>query len=415
MILRDVEVRGRVVDVRVDHGMVTDVAAGAASGVAAGVTAGLRPAADEEVVDGHGGALLPGLHDHHVHLHALAAARASVSCREGLDAVRRAPGERVRGVLFPGSVDRHELDRVESRRPVRVQHRSGALWMLNSAALAELAPLPHLPGVERDAEGRPTGRLWRLDHLLRGTWPPTGDLAAVGRELASYGITGVTDATPDLRAAPQVPQRVTVLGRRKLLLHDHDLPDIDALAAAVRERHDDGLPVAVHCVTRDALLLTLAVLDEVGRMPGDRIEHGAVVPDPSAVAGLHVVTQPGFLADRGDDYARDVDAEDLPHLYPYAGLLRAGVDVLPSSDAPYGPVDPWTVMRAAVDRTLVPAERVPAATVLAGYLRDGDLRPRHVRVGAPADLVLLHVPLAVALRDLTGSAVRATWIGGSRT
>jgi predicted amidohydrolase YtcJ len=402
MILRQVEVRGRMVDVRVTDGVVTAVGPG------------LRPGRDDEVVEGRAGALLPGLHDHHLHLRALAAARASVSCRDGLEGLRHAPGERVRGVLFPGSVDRHELDRVEPHRPVRVQHRSGALWMLNSAALAELEPLPDLPGVERDADDRPTGRLWRLDDLLRGTWPSTGDLAAVGRELASYGITGVTDATPDLTEAPPVPQRVTLLGRRKLLLHDHDLPDVDALAAAVRERHDEGLPVAVHCVTRDSLLLTLAVLDEVGRLPGDRIEHGAVVPDPSALAGLHVVTQPGFLADRGDDYARDVDAEDLAHLYPYAGLLAAGVDVLPSSDAPYGPLDPWAVMRAAAGRTLVPQERVPAGTVLDGYLRDGELRPRTVVVGSAADLVLLHVPLAEALRSPDSSAVRATWIGGRR-
>lgn len=402
MILRDVEVRGRAVDVRFTDGIVTEVGHG------------LRPRQDDEVVEGRGGSLLPGLHDHHLHLRALAAARASVSCRRGLDDLRLAPGDRVRGVLFPGSVDRHELDLVEPHRPVRVQHRSGALWMLNSAALEELAPLPDLPGVERDADGRPTGRLWRLDHLLRGTWPMTGDLAAVGRELASYGITGVTDATPDLSEIPPVPQRVTLLGRRKLLLHDHDLPDVDTLAAAVRERHDEGLPVAVHCVTRDSLLLTLAVLDEVGRMPGDRIEHGAVVPDPSALRGLHVVTQPGFLADRGHDYVRDVDAEDLPHLYPYAGLLAAGVDVLPSSDAPYGPLDPWAVVRAAVGRTIVPQERVPAATVLEGYLRDGDLRPRSIAVGSAADLVLLHLPLAQALRAPDRSLVRATWIAGRR-
>jgi len=402
MILREVEVRGRVVDVRVTDDVVAEVGRK------------LKPRAEDEVIEGRGGALLPGLHDHHLHLRALAAARASVSCRRGLDDLRSAPGERVRGVLFAGSVDRHELDRVEPRRPVRVQHRSGALWMLNSAALAELEPLPHLPGVERDADGRPTGRLWRLDHLLRGTWPPIGDLAALGRELASYGITGVTDATPDLTDAPPVPQQVTLLGRRKLLLHDHDLPDVDTLAAAVRERHDAGLPVAVHCVTRDALLITLAVLDEVGRLPGDRIEHGAIVPDPAALRGLTVVTQPGFLADRGDDYARDVDEVDLPHLYPYAGLLAAGVDVVASSDAPYGPVDPWVVMHAAAHRALLPTERVPAATVLEGYLRDGDLEPRTIAVGSSADLVLLHLPLSEALRELDHSAVRATWIGGQR-
>ena len=53
----------RLVDVRCADGRVTDVALG--------------PSADV-TVDADGGALLPGLHDHHLHLFALAAARTSV-------------------------------------------------------------------------------------------------------------------------------------------------------------------------------------------------------------------------------------------------------------------------------------------------------------------------------------------------
>ena len=34
----------------------------------------------DEIVDAAGGVLLPGLHDHHIHLLALAAARVSVGC-----------------------------------------------------------------------------------------------------------------------------------------------------------------------------------------------------------------------------------------------------------------------------------------------------------------------------------------------
>ena len=52
-------------------------------------------------------------------------------------------------------------------------------------------------GIERGGDGRPTGRLFRLDTWLgervRGSERPS--LAAVGRELAACGVTGVTDAT----------------------------------------------------------------------------------------------------------------------------------------------------------------------------------------------------------------------------
>jgi predicted amidohydrolase YtcJ len=143
----------------------------------------------------------------------------------------------------------------------------------------------------------------------------------------------------------EVPQNLLLLGDSvgsgpyKLVLTDHDLPSYDELLSAlsaVRPR-----PVAVHCVTREALVLLLAALDKLGHMHGDRIEHGSVVPGELARMQPAVVTQPAFLTVRGDDYLRSVDAADLPDLYRYQSLVGAGTCVVPSSDAPFGPLDPW--------------------------------------------------------------------------
>ncbi|GAA2454518.1 amidohydrolase family protein [Actinomadura vinacea] len=465
LLLRDAEIGGRVrTDVRVTGGRITEIG-------------DLSRSPGEAELRCRGGALLPGLCDHHVHLHALAARRRSVPCgppavadrAELAAALRNAvPDEHgwIRGAGYAetvaGVLDAAALDRLEPSRPVRVQHRSGALWTLNTAALAAagIAGADH-PGVERDRDGAPTGRLWRADDWLRTRLPHTGPapLDDVARSLAGLGVTAVTDATPDLdrealtafgRAVRDgtLPQRLHLLGAPleeappeecaptgagtrvtvgpyKIVIADSGLPDLAGLTERIAAAHARGRPVAAHCVTREALVLLLAALDEAGGMAGDRIEHAAVLPaelvPDLARRGLRVVTQPGFLADRGDDYLRDVPAEDRPDLYRCASPLAAGVPVALSSDAPYGPLDPWQVMDAAVRRrtrsgaVVGQEEAISPRTALRCYLappEDPGGPPRRVRPGAAADLVLLRVPLAEALRGPGAGHVRTVMIGG---
>ena len=137
----------------------------------------------------------------------------------------------------------------------------------------------------------------------------------------------------------------------------------------------------------------------------DRIEHAGIVPpgyaDQLARLGLAVVTQPGFIAARGDWYEREVAPGEQAWLYPVASLLRAGVTVAAGTDAPFGPANPWDCVAAAVTRqtpgghVLGPAERVTARTALAMFLAAPETcgTPRTVSPGQPADLCLLHGPL----------------------
>jgi predicted amidohydrolase YtcJ len=314
------------------------------------------------------------------------------------------------------------------------------MWVLNSAGLAAVdAAAATEEGIERDGSGAPTGRLWRLDDWLGQRVdddPP--NLGPLGRRLSGYGITGVTDATPrlgagaQLIAAARLPQQIHFLaadapswgttGARKIVLEDHDLPTYSELREIVADSRVLGRPVAAHCVTRESLLLMLAVLDEIGAVVGDRIEHASIADattvDRIARLGVAVVTQPGFICQRGDRYLAEVPAADLPDLYRYASLIEAKVCVVPSSDAPYGPLDPWTVMRAARDRRSESGARVnvkewvAAAMVLDGYLRQPDALHaprRRVVAGAPSDLMLLELPLAEALDDPRAELVRNTW------
>ena len=165
---------------------------------------------------------------------------------------------------------------------------------------------------------------------------------------------------------------------------------------------------AIHCVTRVGLVVAIAAWREAGVVAGDRIEHGAVVP-PELVheletAEITVVTQPNLVAERGDEYLADVDADDVPHLWPCASLRRAGVKVAGGTDAPYGHPDPWRAIRAAVDRrtpagiVLGPDERCAwhdAFDLFAGGPADPTVA-RRVTVGSRTDLCVLSVPLATA-------------------
>ena len=440
LVLADVEVIGRGrVDVSVRDGTVVAVGKGGESGL--------------PTIAGDGHALLPGLHDHHIHVLAAAAARGSIKCgppdvRDGVDLARRFAAARphhgwIRGIGYhesvAGDLDTAALDRWTPRVPARVQHRSGALWIVNTAGVRALGLQDAWhAGIERDVADRPTGRLWRMDDWLRARvgaddLPNVTDVSA---DLARQGITGVTDATLDLTAdAAQAivdggfAQRLislgvdaagsVSLGPRKIVVSDHHLPSYAELVELVRSARPRA--VALHCATRTSLLLTLAVLGDIGAHRGDRIEHAAVCPPElatqAAALGVTVVTQPSFVRRRGDDYLDDVDAEDIPFLWPFASLLAEGVRVGCSSDAPFGDMNPWTSIATAVERRSMAGrevaahERVDAWTALRGYLsppEDPGGRPRTVHVGAPADLCLLDRPLGDALSAPEAVEVRLT-------
>jgi len=439
-----------------------------AGGRIAEIGDGLEPAPGEPTLDAAGGALLPGLHDHHIHLLALAAARRSLRCgppevrsAAALAAALRGAAPRdgwIRGVGYhdsvSGSLDRVVLDGLRAEVPVRVQHRSGALWVVNSAGAARLGldAAGAVPGIERDASGVATGRLHRLDGWLRERLPSAApDLAPLARELAARGVTGFTDATPgngeaelgvfsEAIASGALPQRVVLMGSAslpdvqrdplargalKLILAEDALPAPEALAGAIADAHAEGRCVALHCVTRAELVVAVAAFAAAGAQAGDRIEHAAVAPpdvvQELAKLPLTVVTQPNFVRERGDAYLAEVEARDRPWLYRCRGWLDAGVSLGGGTDAPFGDADPWLAMAAAVARrsesgaVLAADEALSPERALALFTThpsDPGGPPRALGEGASADLCLLGASWRVVRRSLASAPVRATFRAG---
>jgi predicted amidohydrolase YtcJ len=447
-LIRNVEVEGRTgLDVRVAGARVVEI--------------GVDLRGPGEVIEGYGGALIPGLHDHHIHLLGLAASMVSTDVSDcaspaafemrvragviGPDGWRRVVGHHE--ALF-GDLDRERLDRLSPDAPARVQHQTGALWVLNSAALSRLADGDDPPGLDRA-----TGWLWRGDPWLRARLGPPAPppLAPLGQLLARVGITGVTDATPatdvaaaDLLAAAnrrgELPQhlrlmsagplaeptdRAITVGEVKVLLDDHALIDLDDFKARIVSARSWGRGVAVHCVTAAELALTLAAFEVAGARRGDRIEHGGVIP-PEAIPqirelDLTVVTQPGFVAARGDRYLSEMTRLELPDAWRLNSLRSAAVSVAAGSDAPYGPVDPWVGIATAMSRRttsgaiLGEPERIGPQQALSLYLaglRTPGGPPRKVTLGGAADLVLLDAPLNESLIEPASSRVRVTMVAG---
>ena len=396
----------------------------------------------EGLLDAGGGTVLPGLHDHHVHVRSAASALYSfnvgppgVSTKtqlaQMLSNATPGPDGWIRAVGYhesvAGELDRAALDALVPDDPVRIQHRSGALWILNSAALGRVGLAEH-----RDGRLRSADRGWSEALARRET-----DLAELSRRITATGVTGVTDASPDLDADDMVSlivahrrgefrPRLHFLAPGKKILQDDRL-DLDALTDWITEHHSADRPVAVHCVTAAQLVVTIAALRAAGSHPLDRIEHASVVPDDNladladlAERGLTVVTQPNFVAERGDQYLTDIPAADHGQLWRVASLLKAAVPVGFSTDMPFGHGDPWTAMRAAVHRTTLRGavlnvdECVSARTALTMFLGRSDQpgQARSVGPGQPGDLCVLSEPPETALAELDAGMVAATVIGG---
>lgn len=420
---------------------------------------------DELSIEANGAALLPGLYDHHMHLMAFAAALESLDCGPpaitNLDALAHALHTAdghgwIRGTGYhesvAGMLDLKQLDKLVPDRPVRIQHRSGKMWFVNSIAadLLNLGDFSNLAGIERDSNGLATGRLFRMDEWLRQqlgakTLP---DIKYASEKLAAFGVTGFTDATVGNSFASQdlfaelidngdLLQRIQIMGDKtltpsvshhlvetgcfKIILDDYSLPHYEDLKRDIEEAHQQERSVAIHCITRTELVFALTAIRDAGRRNGDRIEHAAVTPDDTLAlmrdTGVYVITQPGFVAEKGEHYMQAVAADEYHQLYRCATLMNAGVPVGGSTDAPFGNPDPWHAIRAAVSRqtengtVLGEEERLSPEAALRLFTSSA-ANPggaaRVIEVGADADLCLLQVPWSAARVSLHNREVNIT-------
>lgn len=216
---------GQIVVAARPDGLETAEAIGIADGRVVG--AGKRrevlddAAAGARVVDARDSAVIPGLHDFHLHLVGMARARREVSLgnaasyTELVDRIHLAASAVSPGAWLLGSgwgeerIDLSALPLLEAaveRRPALLTSHDGhSAWASATArqlaGLTGATPDPMGGRLERDADGEPTGVLREramapvvdIAEQLRGA-QLAAPLSEVLDELAAFGITGATDA-----------------------------------------------------------------------------------------------------------------------------------------------------------------------------------------------------------------------------
>ncbi len=314
-------------------------------------------------------------------------------------------------------------------------------------------------------DGSPSGLLIEMNDVVDRIVPPlpyeaiAPAVAATARRFLAAGVTAICDATHTnsgaewrlfarLQAEGHLPLDVTLMegidhvgempdaaapksgdalhatdglapprarlrrGHVKIMLHelgDTLTPDECALVEIVRDLHERGRDVAIHAVEpRAGAAAVDAIAAAVAARPRPhrhRIEHAALLPEGAATRigalGITVVIQPAFILEHGDRYLRDVPTPHHRALYPIADLLRAGVRVAASSDAPVGPLAPLAGLRASTTRrtlggaVVAPAQAVKFGDALAMWTSSGaeacGLQATRGRIapGMAADLVVL--------------------------
>ncbi len=217
-----------------------------------------------------------------------------------------------------------------------------------------------------------------------------------------------------------------------------DLPtwEPETFKRAVRELHDTGLQICVHCVGDAAVDLTLDAFEEAMNAnprpdPRHRIEH-CIISTPEATQrikdlGVVVSTQPQFIRMGGDRYADLFGEERAARIMVTREWLDAGIPLALGSDSPTTPwVTPLATLLGAVSRGTYSGERFHPEQVLtiqealrchtmgSAYAGHQENVKGSIEPGKFADLVVWNKNFyeATTGQELWDTEVEITMVGG---
>jgi predicted amidohydrolase YtcJ len=327
------------------------------------------------------------------------------------------------------------LDATHRDQIAMVVRVDGHCALLSRAALAFVDLDPALPGIERDAAGDPTGRLfleanWRAQVAIMAGLPLAERRAADRRATAAALAAGALhlhvflDGSIGSRTAALTEPYCDGAGTGTLM---HSDADVDAYFSGAERL---GLSAGVHAIGDRAIEQCVAAWERVLRgkpSPTGRhfIEHFEVARldqiERCARLGLFLSMQPQFDAAWGGPgamYERRLGRGRARAMNRLRTALDAGAVLVGGADSPVCRLSPLAGMQAALDH-FTPSERLDPSQALTMYTyaaarfghaetRTGTLAPRYA-----ADFVILdHDPLTRG--TFAGIHVRETWSNGTR-
>ncbi|MFE4426352.1 amidohydrolase [Peribacillus butanolivorans] len=210
----------------------------------------------------------------------------------------------------------------------------------------------------------------------------------------------------------------------------------EELISAAEAAEKNNIQLVIHAMGEQAIdLIVNTFYGKKGWItdgPSIRIEHAAMPTKQAlqraAEAGIAFVPQPIFLYAEIESYLNNLGAERTKQTYPIQSMLKAGIKIAFSSDAPatawVDPVNPFVGIKAAVTRIAYDGtdtgqdQRVDVPTAITLYTRAAQEITRIPNVGQltpgyHADFIVLDQDiLNISPEEIDRIQVEETYMGG---
>jgi predicted amidohydrolase YtcJ len=210
--------------------------------------------------------------------------------------------------------------------------------------------------------------------------------------------------------------------------------DSEELRRIVRTAHSDGWQISIHAIGDRAIAEALdSYEDALSERPKPdhrhRIEHCGILSleliERIQRLGVVPVTQPRFISELGDGFARALGRSRLQLCYPLATLLRRGINLAGSSDRPVVEGAPLLGIHDCVNQrtgsgapyapeeALSPLEALALFTRNAAYAERQEVTKGTLALDKVGDFVVLEAdPTAVGPEEIGAIPVLGTFVGG---